>query len=335
MIVKDGQTYAPLSAAAQAHGMSKDRLRGRRRAGLVSCIPHPNNKGEWLYPIPSEGTPEMHPGLAAPIDDEWQAVKELAGKASTEKATASGSGTYRVASLWDVHVPEADAFAFRAVLDFLADHQPDHIVLGGDFLELESCSMHGGNPNPRALVDEIKAGQKAIQRLRDACPNACLTYLEGNHETRLGRAVVSSIPTLDGALDLPSLLHLAEQGIEWVPYRTLWNPHINATPGKLAYTHGEWTNLHHAAKHLQMYGVSVRYGHTHRPQVHSRGFADGRVSIAIGSPCLRTLDPSWAGPHNGWLHGFGWDEFLPDGSFTASNVVMAKRRFAWAGKVYG
>jgi len=136
-------------------------------------------------------------------------------------------------------------------------------------------------------------------------------------------------------LTLPNLLELDAIGCEWVPFRKLWSPTINGTPARLAYTHGEWANLHHAKKHLDAYGVSVRYGHTHRPQTTTRGYADGRVLMSLGSPCLRTLAPSWAGPHNGWLHGFGWDEFFADGKFTASNVVMADRAFAWRGKVYG
>ena len=325
MIVQDGVTYAPLRVAAEAHGLPINRLRGWRRYGKIHCVRHPTNNGEWLYPMPAKG---KAPTIT---EDEWSVLRQVMSPPIKDKAPT----VYRILSLWDVHVPEADALAFKAVLDFATDQQPDHIVLGGDFLELESCSMHGGVANPKALVDEIKAGQKAIQRLRNACPDAAITYLEGNHETRLSRVVVSSLPSFDGALDVPSLLHLADLGIQWVPYRQLWQPTIHGVQGKLHYTHGEWTNLHHAAKHLQMYGVSVRYGHTHKPQVHTRGFADGRVSMAIGSPCLRTLDPGWAGPHNGWLHGFGWDEFLPDGSFTAYNIVMANRAFAWGGKVYG
>ena len=242
---------------------------------------------------------------------------------------------YRILSMFDVHVPEADAFAFRAVLDFAKEAQPDHIVLGGDFLELESCSQHGGVANPIALADEIKAGRKALDRIRNACPGSALTFLEGNHETRLRRIVASNLPTFDGAFDLPSLLHLAEQGIEWVPYRSLWNPSINGTLGKLAYTHGEWTSLHHAKKHLDAYGLSIRYGHTHKPQIHTRGYGDGRQCLAIGTGCLRTLDPGWIGPNHGWLHGFGWDEFLPNGNFTAHNVILTNRTFCMHGKAFG
>jgi len=316
--------------AAKALGISPDALKGRRRRGTVEASK--GQDGLWLYRVPSD---ESAPQKEGADDDFWGAVKRLAGQVEqTVKEPIQTSSVYRIISLWDVHVPEADALAFQAVLNFIQDQQPDHIVLGGDFLELESCSQHGGNPNPRALVDEIQAGQHAIKRIRDAAPNAAITYLEGNHETRLNRIVVANIPEFSGALSVPALLHLADNNIEWVPYRQLWNPTINGTKANLSYTHGEWTSMHHAAKHLQMYGVSVRYGHTHRPQIHTRGFADGRVAMAIGSPCLRTLAPGWAGPHNGWLHGFGLDEFMPDGTFTAQNIVMANQRFCWGGKVY-
>ena len=317
--------WLPRNEAAKRLGVSPNTLKSRKHRNLIETKRDKN--GRLLFAVPKQ---------SAITSDEWDALRELMPQQEEVKHAPSKSGsTYRILSLFDVHVPDADAFAFKAVLDFARDKQPDHIVIGGDFLELESCSQHGGNPNPRALVDEIKAGRKALQRLRDACPDAALTYLEGNHETRLNRIVSASIPSFDGALTVPNLLELDTLGCEWIPFRKLWTPTIDGTPGKLSYTHGEWSSMHHAKKHLDAYGVSVRYGHTHRPQTTTRGFADGRVLMSIGSPCLRTLAPSWAGPHNGWLHGFGWDEFFADGRFTASNIVMADRCFAWRGKVYG
>jgi predicted phosphodiesterase len=317
--VSDDVDWLPLKQASARLGISPDKLRSRRQQGKIE-VKKPGK--DYLYAVPkgATATSEVTP-------DEWQALRELVQPAAPQGAT------YTVLSLYDVHVPEADAFALKAVIDFAKDVQPSHVVIGGDFLELESCSQHGGCANPRALVDELKAGRKALDRLRDACPTAAMTYLEGNHETRLSRVVASALPTFDGALDLPSLLKLGELGCEWLPYRKLWTPPV---PGaQLSYTHGEWANLHHAKKHLDAYGTSVRYGHTHRPQTHSRSFGDGRVLQSIGTGCLRTLDPSWIGPNNSWSHGFGYDEFAPDGSVTAHNVVMTKRAFAWGGKVYG
>lgn len=318
--------WLPRYEAAKRLGVSPNTLKSRRSRGLIEC--KRDKTGKLLFAVPSEPTI---------TSDEWEALRELMPKQEEAKHEAAASaGSYCILSLFDVHVPDADAFAFRAVLDFARDRQPDHIVIGGDFLELESCSQHGGNPSPLALVDEIKAGRKSLERIREACPNASLTYLEGNHETRLHRVVAANLPTFDGAIDIPNLLDLGSFGCEWVPYRKLWQPTLaNGVKGKLFYTHGEWATMHHAAKHINAYGVSVRYGHTHKPQVFTRGYGDGRVCISIGTGCLRTLAPSWAGPNNGWLHGFGWDEFWPDGRFTAKNIVLVDRSFSWDGKTYG
>lgn len=318
------EEWVSSAEACRRLGWRYEKLRTRRRRGQVEA--KKGEDGTWLYRVSAEGQ------ASTVTADEWDVLRTLLAD-PPEEAKPETSATYAVLSLFDVHVPEADAFAFKAVLDFAKDAQPAHVVIGGDFLELESCSQHGGNPSPLALVDEIKAGRKALDRLRDACPTAAFTYLEGNHETRLNRVVASALPTFDGAVDLPSLLCLGDLGVEWVPYRRLWVPPV---PGaKLSYTHGEWASLHHAKKHLEAYGTSVRYGHTHRPQSYSRSYGDGRVLMAIGTGCLRTLDPGWIGPNNSWSHGFGWDEFMPDGTFTAQNFVIAKRKFAWRGKIYG
>ena len=317
-MIDDEGEWLPLKDAAARLGIGRDTLRGRRQLGRhkVKQI-----GSEYLYLVSSveKSSRITNEEIIALLDD--------------VESPAKIDGTYRILSLFDVHVPEADAWSFKAVIDFAKDSQPNHIVLGGDFLELESCSQHGGIASPNALVDDIKAGRKALDRLREACPSAAFTYLEGNHETRLNRTVASQLPTFDGALSLRELLRLDEMGCEWVPYRKLWTPPIpNA---ELAYTHGEWASLHHAKKHVEAYGMSVRYGHTHRPQTYSRSYGDGRIVVGIGTGCLRTLDPGWIGPNNGWTHGFGFDEFTPDGAVTAHNIVISRRRFAWGGKVYG
>jgi len=320
--------WVPAKEAMRRLGISAQALKGRRRRGTIET--RPLEDGGYLYAIDA-----AHPAGPIVTPDEWEALRELLPASQPVDPAPNPQqegGTYRVLSLYDVHVPEADAFAFKSVIDFARDVQPDHIVIGGDFLELESCSQHGGVANPLALVDEIKAGRKALDRLREACPSAALVYLEGNHETRLSRVVATALPTFDGALDLPTLLALPDYDCAWVPYRKLWRPFPEA---QLSYTHGEWANLHHAKKHAEGYGVSVRYGHTHRPQTYTRSYGDGRLLRGIGTGCLRTLDPSWSGPNNGWAHGFGFDEFTTDGAVTAHNIVITDRRFAWGGKAYG
>jgi len=158
--------WLPRHAAAKRLNVSPNTLKSRKNRGLIETKKDAN--GRLLFAVPKES--------AKVTPDEWEALRELMPKAEVadEKPVSQGD-TYTILSLFDVHVPDADAFAVRAILDFARDRQPNHIVLGGDFLELESCSQHGGNPSPLALVDEIKAGRKTLDRIREACPNAALT----------------------------------------------------------------------------------------------------------------------------------------------------------------
>lgn len=224
-----------------------------------------------------------------------------------------------VAGIFDVHFPAQDPGTWGAFTRYARDTQPDVIVLGGDFVDLESMSSHGGNPTPPTFIAEIAPAREALQELRRICPNARIVYLEGNHETRLTRWLANNAKSLHGAIDLPSMLGLAELGIEWKPEG------VPLKLGKLHFVHGFWTTDAHAKKHLMEYGSSVTYGHTHRPQSYTRGLVDGSVHGAFGMPCACKLDaPYLKNKPSGWLNGWGVYYVLPDGCFNAYSVFMNK-----------
>lgn len=238
--------------------------------------------------------------------------------------------TAPIAMICDVHVPDHDPVLWANFLLWCKDEKPAEVIIGGDFLEMESCSGHGGIVRPPLLMEDVEAGRKALKALRAAAPRAKITYLEGNHEDRLNRKVVDNAPELDGALKLPTLLGLVDLGIEWVPYG-----HV-IFRGKLALTHGWWTPDAHAKKHLQELGCSVAYGHTHRPQIYTRGKAGGSVSGAFGLPCMRVLEAPWMKNRpTGWMQGFG--VFYPhaDGCFSPYVVLVNRGTFIWNGRTYG
>ncbi len=165
-----------------------------------------------------------------------------------------------VAGIFDVHVPAHDPAMMDAFLEWCKDQQPDVIIIGGDFMDLESVSSHGGNAYPPKLKDEILEGVKVLKRIRAANKNAVIHYLEGNHETRLTRFTSNVAPALHEAVSLRDVLKLDELDISWHKYGTpVWY-------GKLSFVHGNWCTDAHAKKHLDAYGCSVTYGHTHRPQ---------------------------------------------------------------------
>lgn len=251
-------------------------------------------------------------------------------RAGSIPAPAASSRIAPTLHLCDVHVPDHDVALWHSMLAWARAEKPCEVIIGGDFLELESCSQHGGVSRPALLLEDIDAGKLALGQLRKACPTAKITYLEGNHETRLRRSVVSNSPTLDKVLDLPSLLGLKALGIEWVPYGKV------VMRGKLGFTHGWYTPDHHAKKHLQELSVSIAYGHTHRPQVYTRGAANGSVLGAFGMPCMRKLEADWLeGRPSGWMQGFGVIYVRADGRFSPYMVLAVDGQFTWGGKVYG
>jgi predicted phosphodiesterase len=258
-------------------------------------------------------------------------VKQYEPVHLTAERKPSGRPFRLVAFASDIHVPEHDAFAVRAWLAWVQHAQPDVIVLGGDILELESCSGHGGNIHSAPLfTHEVECGNKFLDDVQAAAPDAEIVYLEGNHETRLGRKVDAHIPTMTGALDLPSLLRLDERGIEWLPYGRV----KRFGSSKLGFTHGLRANDHHAKAHLALYGSSIVYGHTHRPQTYVQGYGDNKVRAGIGAPCLRSLDVSWIKGPTGWAQGFVIAHLFEDGHFTFYPVLMDRQRFVEGGRLY-
>ncbi len=135
--------------------------------------------------------------------------------------------------LSDVHVPEHDRKVWATSLEIIRDVQPDEIVLLGDFLEMSSVSQHGGAELEK-LTEDFDAGKQALKQLREAAGDDCrITYLEGNHESRLTRFLMSKAPSLRDSLSYEIGLGLAGLNIEWVPeYKQ------PITRGDLDLTHG-------------------------------------------------------------------------------------------------
>lgn len=232
----------------------------------------------------------------------------------------------------DFHVPHHDKKLFRGFLKFCRDHKPDEVILGGDIIDNEASSEHGGNPSPPKLVDEARATRAFLDEVRKANRKAKITFLGGNHdEDRLERMLAHKAPTLVGAVTLPNLLGLKERDIDFHPYGTV------LFRGRLGFTHGFYYNETHAQMHARKFGCNVVYGHSHRPQLYTCGIAGEKVRGAFGVGCMcTTQDVHYIkGRPSGWQQGFGVFYIAPDGSFTPYLVLCNDSSFIWNGKRYG
>ena len=240
--------------------------------------------------------------------------------------------------LSDVHHPEHDRKVWATILELIKDIRPQEVILLGDFLEMASASMHGGAELEK-LTEDFEAGKKALKEIREAVGEDCrITYLEGNHESRLTRFLWNKAPSLRDSLSYEVGLDLKALGVEWVP-----ESKQPITRGDLDLTHGhqdlrERPSKYHSGKMAEVYGRpdrTVMYGHTHKPQVFTRPTVGG-YATAIGLGCARTLSPGWLhGQQAGWVHQIAVVYLSGAGRSYVYPVTFRHGQTVWNGKLYG
>lgn len=201
----------------------------------------------------------------------------------------------------DVHLGHHNRAALRCVLRANNHYKPKDIWILGDMLDAHSHSSHPGTPGEKKahyLRDEIEPARILLEELSKF--EALLIYLEGNHEERVRRWLLSSKAAQDvEELVTPEAL-LARDNMLWVPYKGF-------------YSYENWVVLHGASaakdaarKHMDLFpGYSVMFGHTHRAQhVVRRDPITGRLIHGVCPGTLSELQPVWCKGPTTWTHGF-------------------------------
>jgi predicted MPP superfamily phosphohydrolase len=242
----------------------------------------------------------------------------------------------KVISLFDLHIP--NNIDLKPICDFIKDEQPDVIILGGDFMDMESLS-HWALAGGKRLTLEGKRFQKecdiakeVIIKLKSCAKNAEIVYLEGNHEDWVNQ-YINQHPEMEGIINLPKMLDLDRLNVKWIPYKAEKNYY---KIGKLYYTHGEYTCSNHAKKMLETWNCNIRYGHLHNHLVWSRtskkGIGDFHKAISI--PCLCRNGDYMVGKSNNWSHGFHIAYILPSGNFYEYVIQIIDNTFCYNNKIY-
>lgn len=284
---------------------------------------------------PPRGAP-----LTAPVPDRRRVESRAPAPVAGPPPAARPARVIVVAS--DVHIPEHDRGAWSVFLEVVRRVRPDEVWLLGDFGEYESVSSHSST-NENRLSDDVVAVRRALNEVRDAAGAAArIVYAEGNHETRLLRAIAARMPSAVGALTLPELLDLDDRGIEWVPQdrQPIERGLLRALHGHQIYGQGGGP-IYHSRKAADVYatapGVVVTYGHTHKPQQYQRPVLGG-VARAVGLGCLRTIRPDevrWLqGNEAGWAHGFAVFSVL-DASVHVEEVRPVRGQAVFRGELVG
>lgn len=123
----------------------------------------------------------------------------------------------------DFHDLEVDPFALRVFIDTAKRIQPDIITLGGDTRDLPEFGKFTIDPRDWNVVGRIKFVIDKIHKpLREACPEAQIDEIEGNHEYRLMRHLADSTPAMKAVLSdlhgmtVRKLLGLDEHEINYI-----------------------------------------------------------------------------------------------------------------------
>ena len=231
----------------------------------------------------------------------------------------------------DKHFPIHDKKAISVVCQAIELVKPDTYIDLGDTGEWEHFSSHywkGRSAKPMEdlipLLDkdvsDVNAGMDIIDKSLDKVNCKERHFVQGNHEVWLDKFVVR-YPYLKEYTTY-NALRLKERGYKYHPY----NRKKLLKKGKLNFTHGKYVPKYHAFKHLDMYGESIMYGHTHDLQRFTKTTAGGTIS-AWSLGCLKDIeaDEDWlSGRLTNWNHAFAIIDWFKGGNYKVEVVEIIK-----------
>jgi len=265
-------------------------------------------------------------------------VHETDMKALFKATKLKDTDVLRIVVQPDTHCPEHDESAIEAFCQFLNYYKPHGIINLGDFMEMESVShWEAKSTKPRRLVPEVLVAKSVLEKIDKAAGPQCIykRFIIGNHEDWLEQILVEriseiydDIELLGVDLSIQKLLGLKDLGYRVIPLNEILRL------GELHFIHGYYTPIHHAKKHLEVFGVNLMYGHLHDVQSYS-GVSVKGVHEAISIGCLRSLNAKFQkGKPNNWSHAFGIIEYRIDGRYTRFVPIMVDGEFSFNGKIF-
>lgn len=236
------------------------------------------------------------------------------------------------------------------ILQYAKDEQFDGVHFLGDNLDLEGLqgweSKQPGNNDWNEIWSEIFRFRKILDIWQSALPR-CKDWRwhDGNHELRLKYFLEKFGPSkrypagtdwyIDNKRLVPDLhleLRLGLRGFKVFDQKEL------TQFGKLNAFHGDDYGSNCERNNANLYGVSIIFGHVHRPGRFTKISPISQDPISAWSePCLCNRNPRWKrGSANSWSNGFSVTYVRDDGFFNHYPVDIVRGQFcAPNGKVYG
>jgi predicted phosphodiesterase len=212
-----------------------------------------------------------------------------------------GPGVWGVLS--DLHIPYHDTRTIELWARECRRRKATGVFLNGDVLDFYQLSDHYREPSMPNLRDELEAGRKFFEWLRDRFPHARIVYKLGNHDERLAKYVATRAPQLFGLkqLEVGELLGLEGLGVEVVGGGRVVNL------GKLPVVHGhEFRGQGGVMPARWLYlrtGDTALTGHFHRTSHYTFRDIRGKDIGCWSAGCACNLYPKWL-RQNQWNHGY-------------------------------
>lgn len=242
----------------------------------------------------------------------------------------------------DWHIPFQDNQVLGVFLDFLAEYQPDILVLNGN---INDCTSFSSHPRIRDIANVFRNGKEERRQwfaiaelLRLALPNTRIIYIGSQcHEGWIDNWVQSS-PILieDENYTIPGWFKLKDYGIEYIP--EVYDP---IGDGTLLISHGTVARGKSGASamaSMEMEGTSTIVAHTHRlSQVYKTTAVNEMVGIECGCMCQRKPWYHLKGKRlmMDWQQGFVLVN-IKDNSFSAQCIPIIRdgedNPYFWVGK---
>jgi hypothetical protein len=260
------------------------------------------------------------------IEQTLQNIRDSRVKLNLTKRSRSTKGgvTLRVI-IPDSHGCYIDQKAAAAMLADIRMLKPESIIMLGDHLDCGGflAEKHTWGYVAEAdynFTDDCNATNQFLDELQKAAPQATIEYLEGNHERRIEKWIVTdSLKSGKGHKNDASLiakhfstsivLHLEKRKISLFKQGEWYDD--CQVPGTIVrdncyFTHGQYTNKSAAASHLAKYNANIWFGHTHRMDMATkRTVASGAIG-AWNPGCLCLLQPYWQHQNlTDWINGYG------------------------------
>lgn len=228
-------------------------------------------------------------------------------------------GRYLILS--DIHIPGHCERTLMAAVKEAKRRGVCGVILNGDFVDYHELSSHEQDPSAARYQRETELAVNFLSWMRSQFTKQDYFYLEGNHEMRLKRYIISRASALYGkdgkSISVETELKLNQFGVEYIKDKR------SARLGDLGLYHGhEFAGGGGANPAKWLYGKThsdSACGHLHRTDSHQHRNAIGEVVSVWTIGCCCILNPRWL-PFNAWNNGVAFVELYKDHSYTFDNL---------------